>query len=213
MNPILRLLFGPELGMMMGDGRPDNSITDMKALTEAYRKAKEAKRGMPPVQGLDLVPGAPKPQAASPFGPNTTHADMFGRPWMPPKAPTSPPPSAPDFESMQWPQGPVGAPVSQPTQPMPPVQGLDLPGAPHVPMPMARPQMPVAPQAQAAVPMPAPRPASAPSGGMGFFQRNAAMMRDPSSGDFIDPGAAAQANVSGPDLIQKFMNYLHKDSA
>jgi hypothetical protein len=42
---------------------------------------------------------------------------------------------------------------------------------------------------------------------MSFFQRNAAMMRDPSSGELIDPQGASQ--VRGPDLITKMASYLH----
>jgi len=62
---------------------------------------------------------------------------------------------------------------------------------PQVPMPRARPEQ---------------SPVSEPE--MGFFARNAAMMRDPLTGDFIDPTAAAKA-VRGPDLISKMMTYLH----
>jgi hypothetical protein len=47
---------------------------------------------------------------------------------------------------------------------------------------------------------------------MGFFARNAAMMRDPTTGEFIDPAAAAQA-VRGPDLINKMMTYLHNKAS
>jgi hypothetical protein len=59
--------------------------------------------------------------------------------------------------------------------------------------------------------MPQARPASAPQAQepMSFFQRNAAMMRDPSTGDCIDPAAAQRADATGPDLVQKFMNYFH----
>jgi hypothetical protein len=47
---------------------------------------------------------------------------------------------------------------------------------------------------------------------MGFFARNTAMMQDPMTGQFIDPTAAAQAQAQlrGPDLINKMMAYLHK---
>lgn len=88
--------------------------------------------------------------------------------------------------------------------------------APNVPLPMARP--PQAPQApQQAAPQPAPQAAGGPSGGGwgGFFANNTAMMRDPVSGDFIDPKAAAmaQANTTGPELVQKFMNMLHKGTS
>ncbi len=73
--------------------------------------------------------------------------------------------------------------------------------------PQATPALP-----PAAVPMPQPRPEEAPTpqpGGMGFFARNTAMMRDPVTGDFLDPTAGRQAEASGPDLIQKYMTYLH----
>jgi hypothetical protein len=62
-----------------------------------------------------------------------------------------------------------------------------------------------------AVPTPAPRPPEAPSQApdMSWFQRNAAMMRDPSSGAFIDPTNAESAQASGPDVIQKLMSYFH----
>jgi hypothetical protein len=88
-------------------------------------------------------------------------------------------------------------------QPMPPVQGLDLP-PPQVPMPQARP-----PEAGMAgpVPMPQARPAEAPQDDTGFFMRNALMMQDPAGGGFIDPEGAA--SVRGPDLISKMMGYLH----
>ncbi|WP_368508090.1 hypothetical protein [Bradyrhizobium lupini] len=42
--------------------------------------------------------------------------------------------------------------------------------------------------------------------------RNAMMMRDPGTGQLIDPQGASQ--VRGPDLINKMMSYLHnKDTA
>jgi hypothetical protein len=44
---------------------------------------------------------------------------------------------------------------------------------------------------------------------MGFFARNAAMQRDPSSGAFIDPTNAERAQAGGPDVIQKLMSYFH----
>jgi hypothetical protein len=48
---------------------------------------------------------------------------------------------------------------------------------------------------------------------MGFFARNSAMMRDPSTGQFLDPTAGAQAQASGPDLIQKYIDMFHKKDA
>lgn len=65
------------------------------------------------------------------------------------------------------------------------------------------------------VPMPQPRPASDPQADpqMNFFQRNSAMMRDPSTGAFIDPANAAIAqsqlpNANGSDLIAKMLGLL-----
>lgn len=88
--------------------------------------------------------------------------------------------------------------------PMPPVQGLDLPG---VPMPRARP--PEANGTPPGVPMPQVRPAEAPQPqpDTGFFMRNALMQQDPMGAGFIDPQGAA--TVRGPDLISKMMGYLH----
>lgn len=99
-------------------------------------------------------------------------------------------------------------PAPAPT-PMPPVQGLDLPWMP--PMPRSRPPEapmapPAAPAAAEAVPMPQARPDAAPQD-TSFFMRNALQMQDPMGGGFIDPTGAA--SVSGPDLIQKMMKYLH----
>lgn len=115
----------------------------------------------------------------------------------------------------------------QPTQAMPPVQPMDdapqrgapelpwwasgdmtkmFPGASQpsspVPMPMARP--PQAPQAAPAAPAAAPQEAQPDTS---FFMRNAMMMRDPGTGELIDPSGAA--SVRGPDLISKMMKYLH----
>lgn len=78
-----------------------------------------------------------------------------------------------------------------------------------VPLPQARPQE--ADQSAPGIPMPQPRPADAPQS-MNFFQRNAAMMQDPSTGAFLDPQAATMAQNSfdnGSGLIDKFMKYFH----
>lgn len=94
------------------------------------------------------------------------------------------------------------------------------PGLPHAsangPSPLdnaAWPFGPVGAPSHGTVPTPQPRPAEAPQpeapSPMGWFARNTAMQRDPLSGDFLDPAAAQRADVSGPDLIQKYMNYLH----
>lgn len=83
----------------------------------------------------------------------------------------SPDEQRPDFESFNWPQGPIGAPSTS------------MASAPtSVPMPLPRP---------AEAPM--QQPVEQPGPLMSLFQRSAAMQRDPSTGDFIDPAAAAKA--------------------
>jgi hypothetical protein len=83
-----------------------------------------------------------------------------------------------------------------------------FPGAaPQAPAPQPTPapaQMPSEP-----VPMPQARPAEAPQAepDTSFFMRNALSMRDPSTGEMIDPSGAS--SVRGPDLISKMMAYLH----
>jgi hypothetical protein len=64
--------------------------------------------------------------------------------------------------------------------------------------------------APAGVPMPLSRPAeaSASQPDTSWFMRNAMMMRDPATGELIDPQGAA--SVRGPDLISKMMGYLHQ---
>lgn len=115
----------------------------------------------------------------------------------------SPPISTNNLPGLTAQAAPAPPPV-QPTQPMPPVQPMDAPAA--VPMPTPRPQM-----AAPSTPMPQARPVDAPQpeAPMGFFARNTALMRDPVSGAYLDPAAAQRAEVTGPDLIQKFMQYFH----
>jgi hypothetical protein len=86
-----------------------------------------------------------------------------------------------------------------------------LPAPANIPPPALSAQA-MAPQEAPQVPMPAPRPPEAPQApaDMGFFARNTAMMRDPSSGAFIDPAAGESAQASGPDVINKLMSYFHK---
>ena len=73
-------------------------------------------------------------------------------------------------------------------------------------------QTAAAPAPAPSAPMPQARPSAAPQAPepMSWFMQNAKMMRDPMTGEFIDPTGAAQAQVSGPQLIQKMMGYLHK---
>lgn len=56
-----------------------------------------------------------------------------------------------------------------------------------------------APHGMAQAPMPAPRHAEAPPGApLDLMQFNTAMMRDPSTGEFIDPRAAQTAEARNP---------------
>lgn len=109
---------------------------------------------------------------------------------------------------------PPEAPYPQGTDPM----TAGLPAAPSYPAvdpmaghaspgPAVQTARPTLPNPQ--VPLPQARPAEAPQPepDTSFFMRNAMMMRDPTSGDFIDPTGAA--SVRGPDLINKMMGYLH----
>lgn len=94
-----------------------------------------------------------------------------------------------DFENAQWPYGPIGAPsqaMAQADGPSP----LDNAQWPHGPR-----GAPSQAMAAAHVPMPMARPAEAPQASSpiaDFFARNTAMMKDPNSGQFIDPSAAAK---------------------
>ena len=119
---------------------------------------------------------------------------------LPPRAPAAPPsppgPASPQPNPANW--GSLSYPPSPPQAPAPTPQS-----APQAPNPAQSASIPM-PQARPAVaPQPQPQP------DMNFFQRNAAMMRDPSTGAFIDPMGAARA-VRGPDLISKMMDILHK---
>lgn len=132
---------------------------------------------------------------------------------VPPQAPSPSPaapsaPAAPMANPANWGVSPgamSAAPGSSwvdstkpPTNLMPPAPAAAPAPAPQAPQ---APPMPQAPQAQA----PAPQQPD-----MGFFARNAAMMRDPGTGQFIDPAGAAQAQATrGPDLINKMMALLH----
>ena len=115
--------------------------------------------------------------------------------------------------------GPAGQ-MPQPTAPMLPTPPTPAPVDMGSPAPAPQATTPPALSAQALAPpaapqgvtMPMPRPAEAPQAppDMGFFQRNSAMMQDPTNGGFIDPEGAARAQASGPDVINKLMSYFHK---
>lgn len=93
--------------------------------------------------------------------------------------PVSGPGGPSPLDGAQWPYGPIGAPRPAVAEAGP------------------------APNLGSPVPTPQARPQEAPTVGrpalMGFFERNAAMMRDPATGEFIDPEAASKA---GPGILQ-----------
>lgn len=135
--------------------------------------------------------------------------DPYGvnKPQAPAPAPTPPSPAPSSYAAGSDPMTAGGAVANGPGLPQASASG---------PSPLdtaAWPFGPVGAPSHASVPTPQPRPAEAPQpeapSPMGWFARNTAMQRDPLSGDFLDPASAQRAEVSGPDLIQKYMNYLH----
>lgn len=142
-----------------------------------------------------------KPRMYGPSGPAIPGGQVTGSP-LPPVAgmgPPSPPISGPQSPTPAAPPTYPGVDAmaghAGPTYPQ-----VDPMAAHAAPMPQPRPQM-----AQAPMPMPQPRPPQAPQAPqeMGFFQRNTAMMRDPVTGMFIDPSAAARAQAQGGGLNNK----------
>lgn len=89
-----------------------------------------------------------------------------------------------DASNMPW-MGSLTFPGKLPASQGFPAQNAPAPG----PAPM---------NAQASIPMPAPRPQEAPQANpfMAFFQRSAALQRDPITGDYLDPEAAQKADPS-----------------
>jgi hypothetical protein len=90
-----------------------------------------------------------------------------------------------------------------------PLQTAEATPAP-LPSPALSAMNQAAPAPAPAVPTPQPRPDVPAPDPMGFFQRNAALMRDPSSGAFIDPTSAERAQASGPDVINKLLQMFHQ---
>lgn len=155
---MLKYLLSALMSSGIGERDSENQTSDFRNLTNAYKDARETKRG-----------GAQLSRLQDAFSQlKDMHKD---------NAATTPAPF--DFETAKWPFGPVGAPSqSMAHSAAPPVSA-------SVPMPMARPaEAPQAPPAQSPF--------------AEFFGRNTAMMKDPSSGDFIDPSAAAKA---GPGIL------------
>jgi hypothetical protein len=109
--------------------------------------------------------------------------------------------------------GPQASAPAAPMLPAPPAPAPVDMGPPALSAAAMAPQGPPAPAPAPAVPMPQARPPEAPQAPepMSMFQRNALMMRDPSSGAFIDPvGADRAQQASGPDVINKLLDMFHK---
>jgi hypothetical protein len=168
-----------------GDGRGTNSADDMKGLTDAYAAARNDRLSHASPAGQ--VTSAPLPPPDMGPSANDQVANRFGG--MQPPAPAT-------FAERFGGLAPAVLAKGDMLQASPAQVIANRGMFPFVPMPHPRPQMA---HATAAVPMPQPRPAAAdapaPTAPMTWFQRNAAMMRDPITGQFIDPAAAARAQA------------------
>lgn len=162
--------------------------------------------------------GAPQPPAAPPPAAPAPNPANWGIAGFPSAAPASSS-WADSVTKAPLPQGALSAPqASPPTQsaaPPPPQAGPALaPQAPPQQAPQINPNGSIAgaagPTSVGGAPLVAQN-APTPQPDMSFFQRNAAMMRDPMTGQFIDPTNAAQAQsqIRGPDLINKMLALLH----
>lgn len=167
--------------------RPNNDTEQMTALQKLYAAT----------QATNRTPQGRIDRGFSAFGP----AGQMPQPTEP-MLPTPPTPAPVDMGSHASPSAAGAAPQA----PVAPV----LHQAQASPLDTAQwPSGPVG--APAGVPMPMPRPSEAPqTPEMPWWQRNAAMMSDPSGGGFIDPEGSARAQASGPDVINKLMSYFHK---
>lgn len=160
---MLKLLLSSLMASGLGERNSEGSWDDLARLTSALRDEKAKKRGEGQLSRLQDAFSQLK----------SMHKD--NTPF--------------DFENAQWPYGPIGAPsqaMAQADGPSP----LDNAQWPHGPRGAPSQAMAAAP-----VPMPMARPAEAPQASSpiaDFFARNTAMMKDPNSGQFIDPSAAAK---------------------
>lgn len=167
MNPIMRLLLGSVIGTGFGDQFSKNQPSDLKSLTDAlaaYKNAAGPDGGNTPAQ-------SPMDRIKAAFD---DLKNMHKGPDQTASNTGVLPSGASPFDTSQWPYGPVGAPSQ------------------------AQASVPQQPQMPSGIPMPMPRPAEAPQADanpmMSFFQRNTALMKDPISGEYIDPAAAAKAS-------------------
>lgn len=190
-----------------GDGRGSNSLSDMQGLTSAY-KAARAEHPAIPAGTVTSAPLPPIPQGPTP---NDQVANRFGG--MQPPSPMTPNQQVADrFGQFQAPSSGGGLPGWLTGANLALGSGGFLQGAPA-----PRPPQPQQPPAPAVNPNGSIAGAQGPTsvGGaplqqpMGFFQRNAAMMRDPVTGQLIDPQGAARAQQQDQGgLIQRMLGYL-----
>lgn len=179
MNPIMRLLLGSAMGSGFGDRFSKNQTSDLKNLTDAlaaYKQNAGPDSDKAPAQSpIDRIKAAFAELKDMHKGPDQTDSNTA----------VLPPGGASPFDTMHWPYGPVGAPAT--------------PMAANAPVPQAP---------QPSVPMPQPRPMDAPQADanpmMSFFQRNAALQKDPLSGDYIDPASASRAQAQPGILSHLF---------
>lgn len=149
----------------------------------------------PEVTASPVAPAVPNGPAPPISGPQSHEPQ-------PPAPPISSHNGGPTNYSGPAPIGPLFNPFAPPslggTAPRIP-EGLQRPAAP-----------PVVAQTPQAVPQPQARPAAAPQAEeMPWWKRNALLMQDPNGGGYIDPIGAQRAGVTGPQLIEKMMGYLH----
>jgi hypothetical protein len=212
------MVYNPRMGQLGSSGSSGSSISDF------IHRARNAVHGaVSPSTLMDTMwrggPFAPAAAMASQGDVLENHKGFFSN--LPAAAPAA---AAPAYNPrMGQHGGPAPAPAAPPVQPLDdaPQRGnapAQLPwwasGDMTKMFPGAAPQaapaaQTAAPQSTPQVPMPQARPAEAPQAepDTSFFMRNVLSMRDPSTGEMIDPSGAA--SVKGPDLISKMMTYLH----
>jgi hypothetical protein len=211
-----------------GDVKPDSFLSHMSSLGDMIRRVRETvhEHTPGPLMASSMVMGAPGLAAggairAMPTLARTASSLMSNAGASPmsmavPGAAQAPSELAPEwrgFKAQADKQAALQPAVPNPQLPwwatgdMTKMFPGAAPAAPQAPQAAPVPA-PTAPEA-APVPMPQARPAEAPQAqpDTSFFMRNALSMRDPSTGELIDPSGAS--SVRGPDLISKMMTYLH----
>jgi cell division septation protein DedD len=196
------MVYNPRMGQLGSSGPSGSSISDViRTIRDAVHNHTS------PSRVLDTMwRGGPFAPAAGMAGQGDVlndHKGFFSN--LPAGAPAAPPVQPLD-DAPQRGVSSFGGPQSMFSPPTFPHTSAPVPSA----MQSAAPAPVPAPTAQAApVPMPQARPAEAPQAqpDTSFFMRNAMSMRDPSTGELIDPSGAS--SVRGPDLISKMMAYLH----